>query len=171
MNDHDEITSRAGHFWAWLPALLLGSMLLGLGALAYIAIDDPSFALEPNYYDKAVRWDRTQAEARESERIGLQLSLTGPLSLNKDGGVELELRVSDRANTPLCAATVLLEAFPNAFASRVEHVTLREVSPGVYRGRLSRGTRGLWELRFDVRQGSQQFREVLRRDVTPGDAA
>jgi nitrogen fixation protein FixH len=171
MNDQNEVTSGAGRFWAWLPALLLGSMLLGLGALAYLAIDDPSFALEPNYYDKAVRWDRTQAEARESERLGLQLSLTGPLSLKSDGGVELELRVSDRANTPLGAATVTLEAFPNAFANRIEHVSLREVSPGVYRGRLSRGTRGLWELRFDIRQGTRLFREVLRRDVTRGDAA
>jgi nitrogen fixation protein FixH len=151
--------------------MLLGSMLLGLAALAYIAIDDPSFALEPNYYDKAVRWDRTQAEARQSERLGLQLVLSGPLALKSDGSVELELSVADRANTPLRAATVTLEAFPNAFASRIEHVTLREVSPGVYRGRLSGGKRGLWELRFDVRQGAQQFREVLRRDVTRGDAA
>ena len=171
MNEPNEVTSRAGHFWAWLPAMLLGSMLLGLGVLTYLAVDDPSFALEPNYYDKAVRWDRTQAEARESERLGLQLLLSGPLTLTSDGGVELELRISDRTSTPLRAAAVTLEAFPNAFAGRVEHVTLREVAPGVYRGRLSRGVRGLWELRFDVRQGAQHFREVLRHDVARGDAA
>jgi nitrogen fixation protein FixH len=171
MNDQNEVTSRAGRFWAWLPAMLLSSMLLGLGVLAYIAVDDPSFALEPNYYDKAVRWDRTQAAARESERLGMQLLLTGPLSQKSDGSIELELRVSDRAGTPLSAASVTLEAFPNAFASRIEHVSLREVSPGMYRGRLSGGTRGLWELRFDVKRGSQAFRQVLRRNVARGDAA
>jgi nitrogen fixation protein FixH len=145
-------------------------MLLGLGTLAYIAIDDPSFALEPNYYAKAVRWDRTQAEAKQGAALGLQLTLE-PLALASDGGVELELRISDRARLPFAAADVTLEAFPNAFASRIEHIVLKEASPGVYRGSLLRGTRGLWELRFNVSQGARHFREVLRRDVSKGGAA
>ena len=65
------VAAGSGTFWAWVPATLLGAMLLGLGTMAYIAIDDPSFALEPNYYDKAVHWDRSQAEARSSQALGL----------------------------------------------------------------------------------------------------
>jgi nitrogen fixation protein FixH len=145
-------------------------MLLGLGVLAYIAIDDPHFALEPDYYDKAVHWDRTQSEARDSAALGFELTLPATLALSADGSLEIELRVTDRNRAVLTAALVELEAFPNAYASRVERLTLREAAPGVYRGRLNGQARGLWELRFRVAKGSLHFYESVRRDVVKGDA-
>ena len=163
--------TRSGTVWAWVPALLLGSMLLGLGTLAYIAIDDPHFALEPNYYDKAVHWDRAQSEARDGAALGLALALTKPLALAMDGTLEVEVRITDRERALLSPAVVQLEAFPNAYASRVEQVTLSEVSPGVYRARLRGQARGLWELRFTVAKGNLRFHQGIRRDVAKGDAA
>jgi nitrogen fixation protein FixH len=171
MTAPDPTLSRRGAVWACVPALLLGGMLLGLGVLAYIATDDPHFALEANYYDKAVRWDDTQREARDSAALGLQLALPNTLALSRDGTVEVELRVTDREQAPLQSALVELEAFPNAYASRIERVTLREVAPGVYRARLSGQSRGLWELRFSIATGNLHFRQTLRRDVGKGDAA
>ena len=162
--------SRGGAVWAWVPALLLTGMLLGLGALAYIAMDDPHFALEPNYYDKAVRWDRTQQDARASAALGFHLTLSPVLALSRDGTLEIELRVSDREQGALSAAVVELEAFPNAYASRVERQTLREVTPGIYRARLKGGTSGLWELRFSVAKGELRFYQSVRRDVQRGAA-
>jgi nitrogen fixation protein FixH len=146
-------------------------MLLGLGVLAYVAIDDPHFALEPNYYDKAVHWDRTQSEARASAALGLEVALTQPLVLAADGSLELELRVTDRERVALSDAVVELEAFPNAYASRVERLTLNETSPGVYRARLDGRVTGLWELRFRVAKGDRHFYQSLRRDVAKGRAS
>lgn len=166
-----EAATSSGTFWSWVPAMLLGSMLLGLGTMAYLAIDDPSFALEPNYYDKAVHWERSQAEARDSQALGLQLSLLRPLASSALGEVELELGIHDRQGLPVRDAAVQLEAFPNAYATQIQQVTLHESSPGVYRGKLARGVRGLWELRLRVSQGSSHFRQVMRVDVTKGDAA
>jgi hypothetical protein len=163
--------SRGGAVWAWVPALLLGSMLLGLGVLAYIAIDDPHFALESNYYDKAVHWDRSQSEARDGAALGLQLTLTKPLALAADGKLELEVRIVSGDRALIGPALVELEAFPNAYASRVERVTLSETSPGVYRARLRGHARGLWELRFTVTQGKLRFHQSLRRDVGQKEAA
>ena len=166
-----EAATSSGTFWAWVPAMLRGSMLLGLGTMAFIAIDDPSFALEPNYYDKAVHWDRSQAEARDSQALGLRLTLLQPLSSSLRGDVELVLSVRDRGDLPVRGAAVALEAFPNAYATRVQQVSLLEISPGVYRAKLAHGVRGLWELRFDVAQGGSHFRQVLRVDVAKGAAA
>jgi nitrogen fixation protein FixH len=163
--------SKSGALWAWVPALLLGSMLLGLGVLAAIAIDDPHFALEPNYYDKAVHWDQSQREARDSAALGVQLTLPATLALSHDGTLEIELRVAERGGSALGAAVVELEAFPNAYASRVERIALREVSAGVYRGRLSGKAQGLWELRFSISKGSLRFHQSVRRDVAKGEAA
>jgi FixH len=171
MTDSAPDSSRKGAIWAWVPALLLGSMLLGLGVLAFIAIDDPHFALEPNYYEKAVRWDRGQSEARDSAALGLRLTLPPALTQADDGSVEVELRVADREHAGLTAATVELEAFPNAYASRIERLTLKEGEPGVYRGRLTGRTLGLWELRFTIIKENRHFQRALRLDVVKGDAA
>ncbi len=164
-------TRGAGHFWAWLPAGLLGSMLLGLGSLAYVAIDDPGFALEPNYYDKAVHWDRSQAEARASQALGYRLELGQPLRLSASGSVEVELSLVDRAGAPLSGAEIRVEAFANSAASQVELLLLSEVAPGRYRASLRHGARGLWELRCSVRRGGELYQQVLRRDIAKGGAA
>lgn len=163
--------SRAGAIWAWVPALLLGAMFVGLGGLAYLAIDDPSFALESNYYDKAVHWDQSQQQARNSRALGLNLTLAEPLALTETGKVTVQLSVTDRKTLALSGADVALDAFPNAYANRVQHVLLREVKPGLYVGELSRGVRGLWELRVVVKQGTLRYDQVLRADVSKGDAA
>jgi nitrogen fixation protein FixH len=170
MTDQTNDGSRGGSLWAWVPALLLGSMVTGLGTLAYIAVDDPGFALEPNYYDKAVHWDQRQAELRAGQALGLKLGLS-PLTLGAGDKVELELTVQDRHGSPLLGAEVRLDAFPNASASHVQQLLLREARPGVYTGELTRGVRGLWEMRVSVKQGAATYRESLRRDVNKGDAA
>jgi hypothetical protein len=163
--------ARSGAVWARVPTLILGSMLLGLGVLAYIALDDPHFALEPDYYDKAVHWDRAQREARDSAALGLQLSLPTTLALSADGTLEVELRATNREGAALSSAVVEIEAFPNAYASRIERLKLHETSTGVYRGRLSGRALGLWELRFSVAKGELRFHQSLRRDVVKGGAA
>jgi nitrogen fixation protein FixH len=142
-----------------------------MGVLVSIAVDDPHFALESNYYDKAVHWDTSRAEAKASSALGLELALAPTLERAADGTVTLELGVADRGHTGFVGGTVQIEAFPNAYAKEVQRVTLRETSPGVYRGQLARSVLGLWELRVTVTRGRERFYEVLRRDVLRGGAA
>ena len=156
--------------WAYVPALLLGSMLAGLGTLAYIATDDPNFALEPNYYDKAVHWDQARAQAQKSAELGFTATATR-FEVAPDGSAELELRVEDRACSAVQQAVVRAEAFPNAYAQHVERLTFRETAPGVYRATIARGVAGLWEVRVSVEQGPRRFSTVLRTDARKGNAA
>ena len=44
------MTTLGARVWPWVPAGLLGAMLIGLGTMATIAIRDPGFALERDYY-------------------------------------------------------------------------------------------------------------------------
>jgi hypothetical protein len=163
--------TRSLNLWPWVPVLLLGSMLVGLGGMAYLAINDPGFALEPNYYDKAVHWDQSQAEAAASRALGLQVTFSKPLELSKSGALELELSIRDRDGASFSGARVELEAFANAHASRIESVLLRETAPGVYSAEIARGSRGLWELRIAVRRGDVRYRDVVRAEVGKGDSA
>jgi hypothetical protein len=160
-----------GSYWAWVPVGLLGSMFVGLGSMAYVAINDPGFALEPDYYDKAVHWDRSQAEAAASRELGLKVTLSKPLRLSATGKLELELSITDRNDAPFSGAEVKVQAFAIARAAHVEKLVLREVAPGTYRGEIAANTLGLWELRLSARRGRDLYREVLRRDAAKGDAA
>ena len=171
MTAREATASRAGAIWAWVPALLLGAMFVGLGSLAYLAIDDPSFALESNYYDKAVHWDENQQQARKSQAMGLQVALTEPLTLSETGRIMVQLSVTDGKKLAFAGADVALDAFPNAYASRVQRLVLRELKPGLYVGELSPGVRGLWELRVVVKLGTLRYDQVLRADVSKGNAA
>ena len=171
MTRDSNATPNGRSSWAWVPVLMLGSMFVGLGSMAYVAIDDPHFALEPDYYDKAVHWDRSQAEAHASAETGLSLELTQPLVTSADGSADVEIRVTDREKRPFPGASVELRAFPNAYAGRVVKLTLRENAPGVYAGRLPRSVLGLWELRFDLLRGALHFQQVVRQDVVKGGAA
>ncbi len=159
----------SGALWAWLPVLLLGSMLAGLGTLTYIAVDDPHFALEPNYYDKAVHWDQARAAERRSDQTGLSVELAPLLASRGVAEVRLELR--DRAGQPVPGASVSIEAFPNAYANHVERLTLREVGAGQYVAELRGAVVGLWELRVTALRGAERFHQVLRRDVGKRGAA
>jgi len=171
MNQPNEVSTRAGRIWALVPLGLLTCMFAGLGTLAYIAIDDPSFSLEPDYYAKAVQWDRSQAQLRENEALGFALDVQQPVVVAADGQAAFELRLTDRAGAAISGARLEVEAFPNAFASRVERRLLQEVAPGVYRANLSHGMPGLWELRCHVSVGSSHYARVLRTDLVKRSAA
>lgn len=171
MSTSPEVPSRAGAVWAWVPASLLLVMFFGISTLAYIAIDDPNFALEPDYYAKALHWDQAQAQLRENDTLGYGLSLREPLVISAAGQVQVELLLKDRNAAAISGASVEVSAFPNAFAERVEHLVLREVAPGVYRGALSQGIPGLWELRCVVRVGPAHYARSLRSDMVKRSAA
>ncbi|RYZ02429.1 MAG: hypothetical protein EOO73_31940 [Myxococcales bacterium] len=168
MNRGAIVAKGAGALWAWVPGLLLTSMLTGLGVLVWLAVDDPHFALEPNYYDKAVHWDQARARASTSLALGLATTVSPALYKAADGSIDLEVAVDDRTLARFAGAAVELEAFPNAYAAQVQRLTLHEAAPGVYRGKLERGVLGLWELRLKVSRGSERFEQTLRRDVLSG---
>jgi len=63
--------------WYW-PFFLVGLQASGVGANLYFmsrAISDPSFAVEPDYYAKAIAWDAHQAQARDNAELGWELKL------------------------------------------------------------------------------------------------
>lgn len=171
MNTSQEVASRAGAIWAWVPVGLLACMLLGIGTLAYIAIDDPNFALEPDYYAKALHWDQAQSQLRENDSLGYELTLRQRLVISAAGQVQVELELKDRNAAGISGASIEVSAFPNAFAGRVERLALREVAPGIYRGSLAHGIPGLWELRCSVSVRGGHYARALRSDMVKRGAA
>jgi hypothetical protein len=141
-------------------------MLAGLGTMAVIASRDPGFALERDYYAKAVHYDREIEQRGRNARLGWSVVSTLGVAA-PDSPTRLHVQI--RAQSGLVqGARVSVQALRNASASVVLEARCEESAPGHYHADLPLGHGGLWEFRFVVEQGSERFTEVVRHDVAGG---
>jgi hypothetical protein len=157
------MSSVAASVWPWVPVGLLAAMLAGLGTMAAIAVNDPGFALERDYYAKAVRYDAEITQRAQNARLGWVLAMSADAAAPHSPSL-LTLKV-DGAQGPIAGARVRVEAFENARASLVLDAELLQTAPGVYQARLPLRRSGLWEFRFAVVRGAERFTGVVRHDV------
>ena len=147
--------------WPLVPVGILGAALLGLGVMASIAGRDPGFALEPNYYGKAVHWEEEQAQRAENSRLGYELVVSAE-------GATVVVRGTDADGMALAGADVRAEAFANAHASDVRQLAFTERAPGQYEAKLPSRRSGLWEFRFVAQHAGHRFTQVARVDLKSG---
>ena len=149
---------------------LLGNVLLGV-VLVRLAGGDRHFAVESNYYQKAVHWDSTMAQAGRNTALGwVMVPSLGPVQAG--GGDTLLVTLHTAAGEPVSDAMVTLEAMPVAFAGEVARATLLATGePGQYAAVGVIHRVGLWELRFAAVRGSDRFTDNLRLDASTSGVA
>jgi nitrogen fixation protein FixH len=135
-------------------------------ALVVITSRDTSFAVEPNYYAKALAWDQTMAQQARSEALGWSLELRVDPAAAR-GRKTVTVRLADRAGAPIEGAEVTVEVFHNARASRILSAALNPEGQG-YVAVMPIDRPGLWEFRLRVTRGPEVFVATLTRDVTEG---
>lgn len=157
-----------GALW---PLALVGLLVAGAGAnIAFmvIATGDPTFAVEPDYYKKAVNWDRTMAQQARNASLGWTVSARVERG---DGRVaRLVTRVTDAAGVPISGAEVSADAFPSARAGHVVPLALAPVGLGEYAAPLPIERPGLWEIRLRVVRAGDAFTRTIGVDV-PGPSS
>ncbi len=148
--------------WGWPVAVVaILTATVGLNIWVYrVANDDPSFAVEPDYYQKAVDWDSTLAQRRQNLVLGWHLSPRLDAFTPRDGAL-LRVTLTDAGGVPIRDATVRVAAFFNARANDIIDSTLARDSAG-YTVRLPVKYGGVWELQFDVHRGAQRFTATSR---------
>jgi hypothetical protein len=151
-----------GRFWALVPVLLLGLSSAGLLVMASIAGDDPGFALEQDYYARAVNFDQEQRQRGENERLGYHVRLDCAPGRQ---GTELVVAVTDRTGAKLEGAAVSVEAFANARAGDIRRMTFVERQNGTYAALLGAARPGIWEFRFVVERDGDRFTQMLRDEL------
>jgi hypothetical protein len=160
------VSALSVRIWPWVPAGLLASMLAGLGSMAVIASRDPGFALERDYYAKAVHYDREIEQRARNARLGWSVVSTVGAAV-PGSPTRLDVQVRGRSGFEQ-GARVSVQALRNASASLVLEARCEESAPGRYHADLPLGHAGLWEFRFVVERGSDRFTEIVRHDVTDG---
>ncbi|HSL52589.1 MAG TPA: FixH family protein [Candidatus Deferrimicrobiaceae bacterium] len=156
--------SARGAYWpAVIVALLVGSAGANIGFMV-VANRDASFAVEPDYYRKAVEWDRAMAQQARNAELGWTVSAR--LEPAAAGRARLVTAVQDRAGAPLTGGAVEVEAFPSARAREITSFALESTSEaGVYAGPLPSARPGLWELRVRVSRHGEVFTRTISQDL------
>jgi len=155
--------------WQW-PFLLVALLASGVGANLYLlarAVGDPSFAVEPDYYAKAVAWDDHQAQARENVELGWSVQIEVAPAALATGRARVVAKLTDRDGRPIGGATVALEAFHNARAADRLEATLSESAVHDYVAEVAIVRPGLWEFRVTARRGGDTYTAVIDQDA-PG---
>jgi nitrogen fixation protein FixH len=158
-NDSDQSSRKAARAWVW-PAIIV--TLLGLHValwlgFTYIAVRDPSFAVEPDSYMRSLQWDVTAAQMRHNRELGWSVELETEPAAAIRGDRRFACRIVDRDGKPVGGASVALEAFHHARGNDRQRIQLIEEKEGVYAARPILRKGGTWECRLTVKRGAETF--------------
>lgn len=148
---------KPGSLWPPIIAGALAFHVISSLVVVYVATSDPSYAVEDDYYQKAVAWDEKRAQDRTNEDLdwSLEFKVTPP---EKPGDQPtLDLTLLDADDEPLVGAAISVEAFHNARGDDIVRDVLTDVGDGVYSATPQMNRDGRWELRFTVDRGAEHF--------------
>jgi nitrogen fixation protein FixH len=157
----------SGRAWFWPIAIivLLSVHATAMLVVVFIATRDPSFAVEPNSYKRAVAWDSSQARRRASDQLGWSASIQTSDRVDLLGRRRITCRITDKDGVPVAAATVTLEVFHHARAADRVQVGLSPEENGTYSAELPMKRAGTWEFRIAARRGGELFTSVVTQQV------
>jgi nitrogen fixation protein FixH len=155
--------ARFPNRWALFPIVLLGILVTIQGILFSLSRSDPSFAVEPEYYQKAVAWDDEMAQRSVNATLGWKSSAQ-IIAQGRDANLYLTLQEPN--GSPLTGASVQATVFPNARALQRENVQPRETEPGVYTAAIPFLHQGVWEVRLTASRAKETYTQTLRISPT-----
>ena len=164
MTQHTRAPRKKGWYWPWVIGIGLFVGITPNFFLLFFALSDPSFAVEDDYYRKALDWDQTMEQMRVNEALGWSLDLDLERVSRPDGSRKLGLRVLDREGQPLEDCRVSLLYFHNARSGNrfEESISSRGA---LHESVLSMRRPGVWEMRFRVERGDEVFTETVTREL------
>lgn len=155
----DAVQGRGLRLWPGMIFALLGINFAVVGVTVFAAIVSRT-PVEPEYYQRAVRWDEDREARLASERLGWRLE--SRFVRDGAGEVALRLRLLDSRGVPIRSARVSAEIFHEARPRSVFTLSISEPSPGEYSAALPSGARGtpelgLWRLSVLARASGSEF--------------
>jgi nitrogen fixation protein FixH len=156
---------RSSPLWPAAIAGLLAIHALTWLVFTFVAVRDPSFAVEPDHYRKSMEWDAFAALLRSSDALGWSAVVETEPRAGILGDRRVAVRIADRDGKPVKGAAVSVVAFHHARGSERIEGMLLEDGDGIYAGRLRLRKEGLWECRLTARLGDARFSAVVLHRV------
>lgn len=141
----------APYFWIGLVVTLLGlQVILGFFALT-LATGDPSVAVVPDYYERALHWDESEALKKSSQTLGWNVQFT-----TEDRPTSLTILLQDRNKNPIEIETGTVQLYHHARASQVRRHQCETNADGKITLSDCFVKPGYWEVTLDVTSADGQ---------------
>jgi len=140
---------KPGAVW---PLFVVGILMVSFtvcGITVYASVTDGSYAVETDYYERAVRWDEIAREREESKRCAWVSDVE--VRTASDGPAELALLLRDAQGEPIDAARVEVETFHHAHRNDAVMTTMNAQGDGRYTLAIENARAGLWQVRLRAR--------------------
>ena len=140
------------------PAVIIGALALHVIVslvTVWIATSNPSYAVEEDYYQKAIHWDEKRAQDGLTAEA-YRYAVTGEPAA-------LDLVATDGSGKPLAGATVTVETFHNTRAGEILRARMVTDHDGRCSATLSARRTGVWEFRFSIEHESDRFTQTETR--------
>lgn len=146
---------------------LLGGHMIFIMTAITLATGDSSFAVVPDYYQKAVDYDERKALLAESEQLGWQIELAAAEQIDAIGEREVVVMLRDRDGQPVTDAAVQVFGYHYARAGDPVAFESVEVLPGQYVGKARVGREGFWQFEVSAERGEERFFSSFKQFVPP----
>ncbi|MEO7360161.1 MAG: FixH family protein, partial [Gemmatimonadaceae bacterium] len=160
---------KPGMAWPIGITAILATSVIGNLIMMRVANNDPSFAIEDNYYQRAVDFDTTMQQQRRSDALGW--TATVAIDGVRGGAGLLRVQLSDSSALPITADSVIAVAFFNARANERARLILTHEpidSPGAYQHAIAVAHPGQWEVQIGAWRGHEHFVLSTRVEVKGG---
>lgn len=157
--------NKQGRLWPWM---VVGLLLSGVGLNIYmvvVAVRDPSFAVEQNYYQKALSWDKIMAQERVNVQLGWNIALQTKVVQDKGGRMLLQAHIQDKQGHTVPNTKIQVEAFHNARSQHRMQRDLVRTPQNLHHTTLPFSRKGIWLFHFTVSRGNQRFTQQIRREI------
>jgi nitrogen fixation protein FixH len=147
------------------PIGVVAVLVLTVAANIYVMVranDDPSVAIAPDYYQRAVRFDADQALRQRSARLGWRVALEAARTSATEATVTAVL--VDSTGEPIRGAIVRIAAHAVARSNDVFTATATAAGDK-YLVVLPVNRGGLWEMNVEAVRGSERFVATQRLDL------
>ncbi len=138
-----------------LIVAVIGVNLTFIGVTLFFALSDPSVAVEPDYYEKALAWDDISAQQRASD--ALHWTATVATRTSDSGDATIEVVLFDRNANEISGAAVSIEAFPAVRSRQRVQESLQPQGMGRYTFAFKPSHHGMWEIRLRAVRGDDIF--------------
>ena len=143
--------------WPLIVIGLLTGHVSVMVVAVVIATHDKSFAVLPDYYQKAVHWDDTQAELRASERLGWQCAFTPSADVDPLGRRSVTFTLVDAAGKGIAGADVQVTYFHHARPAELLKATLQTDQSGRATQTIPMRNEGFWQVNVRASKDGQKF--------------
>ena len=157
-----------------MPAVvlgLLGTHMLFIVIAITLATGDRSFAVVPDYYQKAVDYDDRKALLATSAELGWVVELTPGKTADVMSERDVVVQLRDADGQPVRDAQISVSCYHFARASEPLAFKFDEILPGQYVGRARLSREGFWQFELIAEQGDKLFISQFKQFVTSAEGS